>query len=63
MMARAAEVAQRKRGEPGADTAFYDAKLATARFYSEHILPQAAAYQRTVVSGAESVLALAESQF
>ena len=63
MMARAAEVAQRKRGEPGADTGFYDTKLATARFYCEHILPLAAACKQTVLSGADSVLALKESQF
>ena len=63
MMARAAQIALRKRGEPGADVSFYDTKLATARFYSEHILPKALAYRQTVVSGADSVLALAESQF
>jgi 3-(methylthio)propanoyl-CoA dehydrogenase len=63
MMARAAAVAQRKRSEPGADKAFYEAKLITARFYCEHILPQALAHKQTVVSGADSVLALAESQF
>jgi alkylation response protein AidB-like acyl-CoA dehydrogenase len=63
MMARAAAVALRKRGEAGADTAFLEAKLATARFYCEHILPQAAAFRQTVVGGADSVLALAESQF
>jgi alkylation response protein AidB-like acyl-CoA dehydrogenase len=63
MMARAAEVAQRKCAEPGADTTFYDAKIVTARFYCEHILPQAAACKRTVVNGAGSVLALEESQF
>ena len=43
LMARAAQVAQRKRNEAGADRAFYDTKLATARFYAEHILPQARA--------------------
>jgi alkylation response protein AidB-like acyl-CoA dehydrogenase len=63
MMARAAEAAQRKRGDAGADMSFYDAKLATARFYCEHILPQAAAFKQTVVGGADSVLALEESQF
>ena len=63
MMTRAADVAQKKRGQPGADTAFLDAKLVTARFYCEHVLPQAAAYKQTVISGAESVMALAESQF
>lgn len=63
MMARAAQVAQRKRGEPGADAAFLDAKLATARFYCEHILPQAVAHARTVLAGAGSVMALDASQF
>ncbi len=63
MMARAAKAVQKKRAQPGADTAFLDAKLATARFYCEHVLPQAAAYQQTVMSGADSVMALAESQF
>ena len=63
MMTRAADVAQKKRGQPGADTAFLDAKLVTARFYCEHVLPQAAAYKQTVISGADSVMALAESQF
>ena len=63
MMARAAAVAQRKRAEAGADVSFYEAKLATARFYTEHILPQSAALKRTVVTGAASVLALAEDQF
>ena len=63
MMARAAQVSQRKRNEAGADTAFYDTKLATVRFYAEHILPQALAYKQTVVNGAGSVMALAESQF
>jgi alkylation response protein AidB-like acyl-CoA dehydrogenase len=63
MMARAAEIALRKGSEPGADRSFYDAKLTTARFYCHHILPQAAAYRQTVIGGADSVLAMAESQF
>ncbi len=63
MMARAAQVAQRKAAEPGADKSFYEAKGVTARFYCEHILPQAAGFRQTVVGGADSVLALEESQF
>jgi len=63
MMARTAQVAQRKCGEPGADAAFLEAKLVTARFYCEHILPQAASYARTVLAGAGSVMALEASQF
>jgi hypothetical protein len=41
----------------------YRAKIATARFYAEHILPQAAALSSEVVNGAASVLALTEAQF
>jgi 3-(methylthio)propanoyl-CoA dehydrogenase len=42
---------------------FYRAKIATARFYAEHILPQSAALSAEVVNGASSVLALTEAQF
>jgi len=40
-MAKAALAAQRLRVSPNGDAAFYDAKVATARFYAEQILPQA----------------------
>jgi hypothetical protein len=63
MMAQAAMVALARRKEVGADTVFYDAKLATARFYCEHILPQAVALAHSVREGAESVLALSPDQF
>jgi alkylation response protein AidB-like acyl-CoA dehydrogenase len=63
MMAQAAIVALAKRQEVGADTAFYDAKLVTARFYCEHILPQAVALAQSVREGAKSVLALNPDQF
>ncbi len=63
MMARAALIAQGKRDELESDAAFFEAKLTTARFYSEHILPRAAAFGQTVMSGAESVMALPETQF
>ncbi|SMG15911.1 acyl-CoA dehydrogenase [Paraburkholderia susongensis] len=48
-----------------ADPAFHDAKIATARFYAEHVLPQAAALEVAIVSakGGEGVLALSEDQF
>jgi 3-(methylthio)propanoyl-CoA dehydrogenase len=47
------------------DPTFYGAKIATARFYAEHVLPQAAAFEASIVSakGGEGVLALAEDQF
>ena len=62
MMARAALLANTKLAA-GGDADFCRAKIATARFYCEHILPQAAALSSEVVSGAGSVLALPEAQF
>ncbi|MEX3957989.1 acyl-CoA dehydrogenase [Trinickia sp. EG282A] len=47
------------------DPSFYGAKIATARFYAEHVLPRAAALEVAVLSakGGEGVLALSEDQF
>jgi alkylation response protein AidB-like acyl-CoA dehydrogenase len=61
-MARAQLAAQRLMA---GDPKFYGAKIATARFYAEHVLPQAAALEAAIVSarGDEGVLALAEDQF
>jgi hypothetical protein len=61
-MARAALVAQEKLAA-GEDSKFYEAKLITARFYAEHILPKAIALMHTVKGGGKSTLALAEDQF
>jgi len=33
------------------DQPFYRAKIATARFYADQLLPQAAAYAETVMAG------------
>jgi alkylation response protein AidB-like acyl-CoA dehydrogenase len=63
MMARAAAVALQKRAEPAADCAFLDAKLATARYYAGHVLPQARGLSAAVTAGAASVLALAPEQY
>jgi alkylation response protein AidB-like acyl-CoA dehydrogenase len=63
LMARAALIAETKLSAGAGDADFYRAKIATARFYGEHILPQAAALSAEVVNGAGSVLALTEAQF
>jgi len=63
LMARAALIADAKLSAGAGDADFYRAKIATARFYAEHILPQAAALSTEVVDGASSVLALTEAQF
>jgi len=62
LMARAALIADAKAGTDG-DTDFYRAKIVTARFYAEHILPQAAGLTSAVTGGSSSVLALTEAQF
>jgi alkylation response protein AidB-like acyl-CoA dehydrogenase len=59
-MARAALAAEKKVSE---DQAFYEAKIATARFYADHVLVQAPGLRNTVVNGAASVMALSEEQF
>jgi len=47
----------------GQDTAFMQAKIATARFYAEHILPRTAPLREAIVEGAASVTALALDAF
>jgi alkylation response protein AidB-like acyl-CoA dehydrogenase len=60
-MARAALAAER--GLNSGDKAFLQAKIATARFYGDQVLVQAAALRDTVVKGAAGVLSVPEEQF
>ncbi|MGA9856052.1 MAG: acyl-CoA dehydrogenase [Gammaproteobacteria bacterium] len=62
-MARAALAAQKKIASGGGESAFYQAKLGTARFYADHELTRAPALKESIVSGAVGVLALSEDQF
>ena len=62
-MARAALIAKNNLDGNIGDTDFYRAKIATARFYAEHVLPLAGAFRRQIVDGSKSVLALEEAQF
>ena len=62
-MARAALVAQKRLAAKEGDAAFYQAKIATARFYADHVLAQAPGLRNTVVRGAAGVMALTEEQF
>jgi hypothetical protein len=61
LMARAALAAAAKRETP--EDGFYRGKQITARFYAEHVLPEAHAFRAAIVNGAGSVLALDESLF
>ena len=47
----------------GVDVAFMKAKIATARFYAEHILNKAPGMRDSIVDGADSVTALALEAF
>jgi hypothetical protein len=62
-MARAALIAARRLADGQGDAGFFRVKLATARFYAEHILPQAGALATEVIGGSGSVLALKPEDF
>jgi len=49
--------------EAGTDVAFMHAKIATARFYAEHILNKALGLRDSIVDGAESVSALPTAMY
>src|SRR5262245_33614767 len=59
-MARAALAAEKNLSK---DKSFYEAKIATARFYGDHVLVQAAGLRDTVVKGGAGVMALSDEQF
>jgi alkylation response protein AidB-like acyl-CoA dehydrogenase len=59
-MARAALAAEKNLSK---DKSFCEAKIATARFYGDHVLVQAPGLRDTVVKGSAGVMALGEDQF
>ena len=62
-MARAALISDQKLAKRDGDSAFLKAKIATARFYGDHVLVQAPGLRDTVVKGSAGVMALGEDQF
>jgi alkylation response protein AidB-like acyl-CoA dehydrogenase len=57
---RSALIAQQRLDAPpddGADAGFYQAKIMTARFYADYLLPQAAGLAHSIVHGAAGALA------
>ncbi|MCH8924884.1 MAG: acyl-CoA dehydrogenase [Proteobacteria bacterium] len=65
LLARGALAAERRLSDGGEaeDRPFLEAKVATARFYADNILPRAAAEAAAVTRGADSTLALDEARF
>jgi acyl-CoA dehydrogenase len=62
-MARAAEIAHGKLAAKEGDADFHKAKVITARFYAEQILPRSAGYLEAATSDSSSALHLPEEQF
>ena len=63
MWLRMAKASSEALANGGEDKAFHEAKLVTARFYAERILPQAGAERRKIEAGAESLMALPAEAF
>ncbi|MEZ0242561.1 MAG: acyl-CoA dehydrogenase C-terminal domain-containing protein [Sphingomonas sp.] len=63
MWLRMAKAAVDALAEGAEDAKFYEAKLVTARFYAERILPDAGALRRKIEAGAESIMALDPEMF
>ena len=62
-LGRAALIASERLAAREGDAEFMRAKLATARFYAEALLPQAEALAQSITGGSDAALALAAEQF
>jgi hypothetical protein len=62
-LARSALISENKLLDKTNDQSFYSAKIATARFFADHVLSQAPGLSATVAQGASSVMSLSEEQF
>ncbi len=62
-MARAAEVAHRKLASSEGSADFYKAKIITARFYAEEVLPRSAGHLEAITSEGNSAMQLPEDRF
>ncbi len=63
MWLRMARTAQAALAGGSSDKAFYEAKLATARYYMDRFLPDAGALRRKLEAGSDSLMALGEEGF
>jgi len=62
-LARGALAAARHLAEGNGDKSFLTAKIQTARFYAEALMPQAAGLAQSVTGAGESALGLTADQF
>ncbi|MFN2286854.1 MAG: acyl-CoA dehydrogenase C-terminal domain-containing protein [Chromatocurvus sp.] len=61
--ARMAVVAREKIGAGERDSAFFEAKLMTASFYFDRLLPRAQAHRQALLSGADNLMDMPEALF
>ncbi|MDT4814128.1 hypothetical protein FQZ97_471280 [compost metagenome] len=62
-LARSARVAHQRLQQGSSEAGFYQAKLHTAHFYAEHLLPRAGGLAHTVLNGGDAALALDDALF
>lgn len=63
LWARAAKIAAEKLPQANGDASFYKAKLATARYYFDRVLPETAGLFAAIKSGKGSIMALEDAAF
>ncbi len=63
MWLRMATAAAKLKGEGQGDAAFLDAKLVTARYFAERVLPETGSLRRQIEGGAEAIMALPPEMF
>ncbi len=58
-----ARVAKDALADGSGDTAFYEAKIATARYFADRYVPDCGALRRKIEAGSDSLMALGEEAF
>ena len=60
---RVGELARQKIAQNEGEVSFYEAKLMTARFYFDRILPRTLAHKKSLESGADNLMKMPEALF
>ena len=63
MWVKMARVAKDALADGSGDTAFYEAKIATARYFADRYVPDCGALRRKIEAGSDSLMALGEEAF
>jgi len=63
MWVRMAEIAYAKRAEANGEAAFYEAKIVTARFFIDRLLPEVAGLWGSIKAGKSAMMALDDAAF